>query len=435
MNEKPAEQTLEHRLRSHYEHGEPVLDTEAIARRAMAAAGSGPDRPERRWIALRVAGALLVVVLAVGVGLALSQVRQTGEGPTPSSLPPATTAPPRTANLSATPAPQETPTPPSGSSWSEQVIEPDAREAIVLDVASTQTGWVAVGYAMAQPAIWTTTGETWSRATSTPPVTAGVVADVAATSDGLVAVGWESVATGGSAERGFAWTSPDGVTWSPSDAEPSFVGSRLLAVTLGAERILTLGAAADGSLRAWTSSDGGRSWQAGTPPEAPVGSSVSSVVWTGNYFVAVGEYLAAVRSPGVWVSPDATTWTRATAGLEDGAVADLAVTASGGLVAVGTSDADEAAVWLSADGLDWSRVPTPPDGRGLVAVAAGTADIAAASGQPGPASVWRSEDGQSWERDAGFESPAAAVRALGAGDAGWVAVGDRDGVPLAWATR
>lgn len=435
MDEQRANEALVRRLRSHYERGEPALDTEAIARRAMVTTESmNADRRRGPRLALRLAGALLIVVLAVGVGLALSQIRQTGQGgPTPIPAPTGTAQPSITAAPSATPVPGETSAPSSAPSWNEQVIEPDAREAVVGDVAATPAGWVAVGHAMAQPAIWVTTdGETWSRVTGTPRISAGVIADVATTSDGLVAVGWASVGTGGSAEEGLVWTSEDGVNWSPAIAEASFAGSRLLAVTAGDGQLLALGNAADASLRAWISSDGGRSWQVGTPPAAPEGSSVSTVVWTGDQFVAVGEYLATSRSPGVWVSADAATWTRVTDGLGDGAIADLAIMVTGRLVAVGTSDADEAAVWLSTDGLEWSRSETPPNSPGLVTVASGAAGIVAATGQPALASVWRSGDGQTWERDAGFESPGGAVRGVAADDGGWLAVGDRDGVPLVW---
>ena len=134
-----------------------------------------------------------------------------------------------------------------------------------------------------------------------------------------------------------------------------------------------------------------------------------------NTVVAFGERLIAAGESGqqaaVWMSADGLTWTRL-AGESDLAVAngvinDLVV-AGPGLVAVGAAGTEEgfidAAVWTSPDGLEWSRVPHDPDVfggpwiGGMSAVAAGPAGLVAGGyAQPySQAAVWASADGLEW---------------------------------------
>jgi hypothetical protein len=118
----------------------------------------------------------------------------------------------------------------------------------------------------------------------------------------------------------------------------------------------------------------------------------------------------------VWISPDGISWTRippdevAFGGGSDQAM--WSVVAGGpGLVAVG-SDAsggnDDAAVWTSPDGVTWSRVPNDEEVFGgdgdqaMWSVAAGGPGLVAV-GHDGPigdwdAAVWTSPNGVSWTR-------------------------------------
>ncbi len=167
-------------------------------------------------------------------------------------------------------------------------------------------------------------------------------------------------------------------------------------------------------------------WEQVGQSEALEHGWMSAVIEGGPGYVAVGVVIDADdrADPGVWVSVDGTTWERV---VSDGLVVDanpaetddefIADVASGplGLVAVGSEgiyrgeggsrNGDyDAAVWVSADGRDWSRVPHAEDvfgGDGIQIirrviatetgwVASGESDLSAA--------IWFSTDGQAWSR-------------------------------------
>jgi hypothetical protein len=206
------------------------------------------------------------------------------------------------------------------------------------------------------------------------------------------------------------------------------------------------------------------------------GASVSSVTEGGPGLVAVGTELTdgGEIDGAVWTSADGTTWARVTdeegvfggPGIQE--IADVTV-GGPGLVAVGRGSAvvgsdtyATAAVWTSADGFTWSRVPhddevfggttgQPDDifrmsavtagGPGLVAVGArgGESDQVEISGayisdRPVGA-VWTSVDGTTWSRvpydpnvfgewDHHGTELSASMRDVTAGGPGLVAVGD-----------
>ena len=144
---------------------------------------------------------------------------------------------------------------------------------------------------------------------------------VASTGSGLVAVGADR--SGGDADAAI-WNSPDGITWSRVPHDEAALG--------------------------------GESDQ-----------FVNDVTVGGPGLVAVGHEgpLFADTDAAVWTSPDGITWSRAPhdeavfGGENDQSM--TSITAGGpGLVAVGrdsSGDDSDAAVWTSADGITWSRVP------------------------------------------------------------------------------
>ncbi|MDF1595582.1 MAG: hypothetical protein P1T08_05740 [Acidimicrobiia bacterium] len=153
---------------------------------------------------------------------------------------------------------------------------------------------------------------------------------------------------------------------------------------------------------------------------------MGAVAAGGPGFVAVGEEDSEDGTTGVaavWISEDGIGWSRvphdeATFGGEENTNVFMKdVTAFGsGLVAVGMewegSSAD-AASWTSTDGITWERVSSDeavfggpqnqvmwavvPAGPGLVAVGQG-GDGAGESGPGQPAAVWVSTDGRDWSR-------------------------------------
>lgn len=143
---------------------------------------------------------------------------------------------------------------------------------------------------------------------------------------------------------------------------------------------------------------------------------MDSVTVGGPGFVAVGQAGPAANGEGraaVWTSADGIAWSRVPHKDEVFDEAAMhSVTAGGpGLVAVGTSD--RAAVWTSTDGFTWSRIPHDDAVFGGVgdepytemnSVTAGGPGLVAVGieGHPhGPnnnAAVWTSVDGVTWSR-------------------------------------
>ncbi len=143
----------------------------------------------------------------------------------------------------------------------------------------------------------------------------------------------------------------------------------------------------------------------------------------------------------VWISVDGVTWSRVphdeTVFGGEGKQIMFSVAAGGpGVVAVGY-DGFEAAVWTSVDGVTWSRVPhdemvfgDPP--QGMVSVTAGGPGLVAVgyddSGGDRDMAVWTSVDGVTWSRVPHDETVFGGeyweeVQSVTAGGPGLVAVG------------
>lgn len=436
MDDDHADEALTRMLRSYLDRCTPEIDASRVAQRAMAA--QNPRLlPRPSWHGARLAGTTAVaVVAAVGVGILFATVRPVPDGAGSSTGPTAQPTQLMSPIASSPPTSPATVAPSRpASTWSEIVIDPGATETVVLDVLVARERWVVVGYSEARPAIWSSgDGRTWTRASAVPEVASGALNDVALVGDVLVTVGWQTPEPGNPRDDGLAWFSIDGLTWSSGDGRDSFAGSRILSVAEGSGRVVALGSGADGAIRAWASGDRGQTWDPVNGLDAPAGSSVGAVIWAGERFVAVGEYLGPEPSPGVWISPDGIAWTRVSEGLGDGSIADVAI-GEEGLVAVGSTDSGGAAIWRSPDGITWSSDSTAPESQGLVGVGAGSGQTIVIAGQPGPASIWRSDGGTAWERDAAAASRGAAMRSVTFYDGAWVVAGDRSGVPIAWIGR
>lgn len=191
------------------------------------------------------------------------------------------------------------------------------------------------------------------------------------------------------------------------------------------------GTADDVDAAVWVSSDG-ISWTRVTHDESVFGGQytemMTSLVAGGPGLIAVGYdmYHPAGASPtsqrreadaAVWISPDGLVWSRVphSEGVFGGDywLEMSAITAVGdGFVAVGyrgLAGTTSAAVWLSPDGLSWSRVPhsEPVFGgygdqrmRGVTAGPAGVIAVGVDQADEGTfdAAVWTSADGNGWSR-------------------------------------
>jgi hypothetical protein len=163
------------------------------------------------------------------------------------------------------------------------------------------------------------------------------------------------------------------------------------------------------------------------------GASASALTAWPNGWVAIGQTDA--NPTAVWLSADGVAWESVVpTGLEDGAINHLVAIPDGRLLAFGFRDNGSlggvAEAWISSDGRDWQTTDLGiPDLVNAVDVAAGPlgfvmigrAELNASSRNE---YVWYSENGLDWERvweTVNDELPAA----VGAGPEGFVIVGQQ----------
>jgi len=147
------------------------------------------------------------------------------------------------------------------------------------------------------------------------------------------------------------------------------------------------------------------------PGGASADGAMGDVTVGGPGLVAVGsdgsdDFLS---DAAVWTSVDGITWSRLPHDEEvfGGGWMESVTEGGPGLVAVGSSGSNEerglvgrAAVWTSADGITWSRVPHDEaifGGTSMNGVIAGGPGLVAVGGD-GDAAVWTSVDGLTWSR-------------------------------------
>jgi hypothetical protein len=301
------------------------------------------------------------------------------------------------------------------------------------------------------PAAWTSAddGLTWQRAAVGGP--GGFMQAVTVGGPGLVAVGYES----GTDDDAAVWTSPDGLSWTRVPHDEAVFGGpgseEMFGVTAGGPGLVAVGwGVVDGDEGAavWVSTDG-YTWERiidNAVFGGPGGQAMYAVVAGGPGLVAVGyDFLEGEWDAAVWTSTDGLNWSEVpAAGAVFGGpnIQEMRSVALGGpgLVAVGNDYAEVAvngAVWTSADGLTWTRVPHDAavfGGAGnqeMRGVAAGTPGLAAVgrddTGEAGDAAVWASADGLTWWRVTDpvvFGGPLLQeMYAVAAGAPGLVAVG------------
>ncbi len=162
-----------------------------------------------------------------------------------------------------------------------------------------------------------------------------------------------------------------------------------------------------------------------------------SVTAGGPGLVAVG--ITQTDNAPVWTSPDGVDWTSvAYDEVAHGEKPGLESVATGGpgLVAVGQPFGGTAVVWTSADGSDWSKALVDDDAvadAGMTGVTSGGPGLVAVGYAMDHAAVWTSPDGVSWTRIAHDESIFGRddtwMLAVTAGGPGLVAVGSKQGGP------
>ncbi len=262
-----------------------------------------------------------------------------------------------------------------GRSWSIVFID-TGRNVGIEEVTVGGPGLVAVGHenvgcgeagAEYVPAVSTSEdATTWTHVPCGALVSAtgwsSKLWDVTAGGPGLVAVGHESAPAEGPT-RGVVWTSPDGETWTRVPPDTVFDDAMAFGVVAASPGLVAFGNDDEGPA-VWVSTDSFEWEKAPAPPT----DSLADAIRFGPDLIGVGD--------GVWRSPDGLTWTKL-AGIPGGYMTTV-VELDGVLVAAGFIEKDrgpvittttvpgqdvrtdtyyDAAIWVSEDGTDWTRVP------------------------------------------------------------------------------
>lgn len=227
---------------------------------------------------------------------------------------------------------------------------------------------------------------------------------VTAGGPGLVAVGLDGA-------KAAVWTSADGIAWSRvSHDEAVFGGERfqqMWSATAGGPGLVAVGQ--DGPDAAVWVSGNGIVWSRVPHDSAIFGGSgeqeIRDVTRGESGLVAVG--LDSSRSgidAAVWTSADGLVWARVPhvallGGPGNQEMRSVTATASG-FVAVG-SDQSDAAVWMSSNGLAWARAPElailgGPGRQEMRSVTAGGPGLVAVGLDGADAAIWTSPDGLAW---------------------------------------
>jgi hypothetical protein len=301
-----------------------------------------------------------------------------------------------------------------GIRWEPTEVELSEFYSSIQAIITSASGLVAVGYDGGDGAVWTSgDGLVWARVPDEAGVFAGrTILSAAAGPHGLVALGG----------RGHVWTSPDAATWNRVDTYALAIeeqSSSMAAVTPGGPGLVAVGSAGEDAA-VWVSSDG-QTWQRlALDGEDSRGSYMEDVAAGEIGLVAVGEDVRR-SATGIWFSPDGLEWTKAPYDESvfggEGNHADGVIESASGMAVIGHYDLEEddsyndLAVWLSNNGLDWSRLPHDEEvfGAGTIEVDAvtklGSKIVAMGmylrdenAEDPDDGAVWVSETGTDWIR-------------------------------------
>ncbi len=322
------------------------------------------------------------------------------------------------------------------------VFDGEGRQSINA-VAAGGPGLVAVGVDDRRGAVWTSPdGRTWTRV----PDDDGVFdSERGPTIHGVAAGGPGVVAVGEDANTAVVWTSPDGTTWSrvpDADGFPDDT-AQIHDVITGGPGLIAVGYSVDTEGSAgtvWTSSDGVAWTRTAFPIDGGQGA-MQAVTAGGPGFVAVGSVRGDDVDAAVWTSPDGVDWTpvphsEEVFGGPDDQTMEAVAAGGPGLVAVGQDYNGEgvgAAVWTSADGLTWSKVPSTLDtfggsrARGMWGVTSDGSGLVAVGAVGSGSAIWTSPDGTVWtqvpQNDGSFDKDGGAMFDVIQGGPGLIAVG------------
>lgn len=269
---------------------------------------------------------------------------------------------------------------PGPISWTRS---PGIPGSLIVDIASSSAGAVAVGSSNNAAMIWySPDGHTWqvsySEAVSEPDeelrVARTTFRSVFATTHGFVALGDQTRTDGQGAIIASVMTSVDGRSWQPaddsaflpvSDARPKGVGSMVYGVTDDHGRLVAVGD-----------------------------------IFTDN------QHQRAGLSPCVWTSHDGVLWTREIVDLGSGFDPYFTgiTVRNGRFVASGRTGKFPAVAWTSRDLVHWQHDAITPQGGAAIVhtrhgyIAFGAISIRSRKNPALQPALWQSDDGREWHR-------------------------------------
>ena len=210
---------------------------------------------------------------------------------------------------------------------------------------------------------------------------------------------------------------PPVVGFEPAEVPDSQPNTGATIIAPGGDGLVAIGFDGGFGSLLWTSADGGRTWTDITQPDfASIG--IASVVEFDGMLVGVGRgdtINVDAEEAAVYLSDDGVAWRKVeTAEQLIGQMIDVVATDDGLFAVGGVPGADSAGVWHSTDAETWTRVDGNLDHAFLWSIAEGGPGLVAVGWRRNPEpdlAVWTSADaGQTWdlapdpEGFAGFEA-------------------------------
>jgi len=210
---------------------------------------------------------------------------------------------------------------------------------------------------------------------------------------------------------------PPTLAYEPATVPATELNSAIITIAPGGDGLVAIGFDGGFGSLLWTSADGGRTWTDITPADfASIG--IASVVELDGMLVGVGRGETIdieAEQAAVYLSDDGVTWRKVeTAEQLVGQIIDVVATDDGLFAVGGVPGADSAGVWHSTDGEAWERIGGDVDHAFLWSIAEGGPGLVAVGWRRNPEpdlAVWTSADaGQTWqlapdpEGFAGFEA-------------------------------
>lgn len=197
---------------------------------------------------------------------------------------------------------------------------------------------------------------------------------------------------------------PEVIGFEPAAVPETEQSTAVTVVARGGGELVAIGFDGGFGSLLWTSADGGRTWSDITPADfASIG--IASVVEHDGMLVGVGRgdtIDIEAEQAAVYLSADGTSWRKVeTAEQLIGQMIDVVATDDGLFAVGGVPGADSAGVWHSTDAETWTRVGGDFEHAFLWSIAEGGPGLVAVGWRRNPEpdlAVWTSADaGQTWD--------------------------------------